>query len=49
MQALLSATKGGAECLGLESELGTLESGKLASLLVVEGDPFERHPFAPGS
>jgi imidazolonepropionase-like amidohydrolase len=40
-QALLSATKGGAECLGLESELGTLESGKLASLLIVEGDPFE--------
>ncbi|MEJ0070894.1 MAG: amidohydrolase family protein [Pseudomonadota bacterium] len=29
----------GAECLGLDAEIGTLEKGKLADLIVVSGDP----------
>lgn len=33
------ATKNGAELMGLGNELGTIESGKLADLLVVDGDP----------
>jgi imidazolonepropionase-like amidohydrolase len=33
------ATRNGAELLGMKDDLGTIESGKLADLLVVNGDP----------
>ncbi|HLW71196.1 MAG TPA: amidohydrolase family protein [Candidatus Binataceae bacterium] len=33
------ATRNGAELLGMKDDLGTIEAGKLADLLVVEGDP----------
>jgi len=39
MQALQAATGWAAECLGWEEELGTLAPGKLADLVVVNGDP----------
>jgi imidazolonepropionase-like amidohydrolase len=39
MQALQAATGWAAECLGQEEELGTLAPGKLADLIVVDGDP----------
>jgi imidazolonepropionase-like amidohydrolase len=39
MQALQAATSWAAECLGLGQELGTVEKGKLADLVVVDGDP----------
>jgi imidazolonepropionase-like amidohydrolase len=39
MQALQAATGWAAECLGREAELGTVEPGKLADLVVVRGDP----------
>src|SRR5215469_10175786 len=39
LQALHSATGWGAECLGLERDIGTVERGKLADLVVVKGDP----------
>lgn len=39
--ALRSATLEGARYLGLDEELGTIEAGKLADLLVVDGDPLE--------
>ena len=38
LETLTCATKTGAEILGREHELGTLETGKLADVLVVEGD-----------
>ena len=38
METLMCATKTGAEILGRDGELGTLESGKLADVLVVDGD-----------
>lgn len=38
LETLMCATKTGAEILGREHELGTLESGKLADVLVVDGD-----------
>jgi imidazolonepropionase-like amidohydrolase len=33
------ATKNGAELMGMGKELGTIEAGKLADLLIVDGDP----------
>ena len=33
------ATRNGAELLGMKDDLGTIESGKIADLLVVNGDP----------
>jgi imidazolonepropionase-like amidohydrolase len=38
MTVLVSATRTGAEILGREGEIGTLEVGKLADILVVDGD-----------
>lgn len=39
MQALQAATGWAAECLGWETDLGTIAPGKLADLVVVKGDP----------
>jgi imidazolonepropionase-like amidohydrolase len=39
MQALVAATSSAATNLGLEHELGTLQVGRLADLVVVDGDP----------
>ncbi|MDG2005086.1 MAG: amidohydrolase family protein [Novosphingobium sp.] len=33
------ATRNGAEAMGLDDQTGTLEAGKLADLLVIDGDP----------
>jgi hypothetical protein len=38
-QVLRMATAGGALALGLERDLGTLEEGKLADFVVIDGDP----------
>jgi imidazolonepropionase-like amidohydrolase len=38
-QALLTATRNAARALGAAERLGTLEPGKVADLLVVDGDP----------
>jgi imidazolonepropionase-like amidohydrolase len=39
MEALVAGTRMGAECIGLGDRTGTLEPGKLADLLIVDGDP----------
>jgi imidazolonepropionase-like amidohydrolase len=39
-QALVAATSGAAELMGLEDELGTVEPGKRADVVVVDGDPY---------
>ncbi len=40
-QALVATTRSAAHLLGLDDDLGTLEPGKLADVVVVAGDPFE--------
>jgi imidazolonepropionase-like amidohydrolase len=39
MEALVAATKHGSELVRMETETGTVEEGKYADLLVVDGDP----------
>jgi imidazolonepropionase-like amidohydrolase len=39
LEVITWATRNGAELLGMKDDLGTIESGKLADLLVVNGDP----------
>lgn len=41
LEAIVCATKVGAEALGLEKTLGTLEKGKIADILIIDGDPLE--------
>jgi imidazolonepropionase-like amidohydrolase len=40
-QALVAATSSAAELMGLQDQLGTLEPGKRADVVVLEGDPFD--------
>ncbi|MDP6823331.1 MAG: amidohydrolase family protein [Dehalococcoidia bacterium] len=39
MQAIQAATGWAAECIALDADVGTLEAGKYADLLVLDGDP----------
>jgi imidazolonepropionase-like amidohydrolase len=39
MQAIVAATKTASECAHMADQIGTLEPGKLADLLIVDGDP----------
>ena len=39
MQIIVAATRNGARSCDMVSELGTLEAGKLADILVVDGNP----------
>ena len=40
-EALLTATRNAAEALGRLNDLGTIEEGKIADLIVVDGNPLE--------
>jgi imidazolonepropionase-like amidohydrolase len=41
MQIIVAATNNGAHVCGLDDEIGTLEAGKIADILVVAGNPLE--------
>jgi imidazolonepropionase-like amidohydrolase len=45
MEALVAATRSTAEVLGILDKSGTLEAGKRADLMVVEGDPLQEISF----
>ena len=38
---LEATTRSAAELMGLDTDLGTIEEGKLADLVVLEGDPYD--------
>ena len=39
MDAIVAATRNAADNLGLAPEIGTLEVGRIADVIVVDGDP----------
>lgn len=39
MEAIVAATRTGAECLDLDRDVGTIEAGKYADLVIVDGNP----------
>ena len=39
MASIISATRTNAELLGIADDIGTLEVGKLADLIAIDGDP----------
>jgi len=41
MEAIVATTKTASEVLGLEKKIGTLEKGKVADLIVVDGNPLK--------
>jgi len=41
MQAIQAATTNGAAIIGLDSQLGTVEKGKIADLVLLDGNPLE--------
>ena len=41
MDCIKAATSANAELLGIDSETGSIEAGKEADLLIVDGDPLE--------
>lgn len=41
MEAIMAATKMGGEVMGMDSEIGTIEPGKVADIIVVDGNPLE--------
>lgn len=42
MQAILTSTSGAARLIGIQDQVGTVEKGKLADLLLFEGNPLRR-------
>ena len=42
MQAILASTSAAARLIGIQDQVGTIEKGKLADLLLVEGNPLRR-------
>jgi imidazolonepropionase-like amidohydrolase len=48
MQAIVAGTKTASECLEMEADLGTLEVGKYADIIVVDGNPLADETLLDG-
>ena len=48
MDAILTTTRNAAEAIKLGHDLGTIEAGKLADIIAVNGDPLAGHRVPPG-
>jgi imidazolonepropionase-like amidohydrolase len=46
--ALRMATINGAKCMGLEEDFGSIDTGKVADLVIIDGDPLEDHRLVGG-
>jgi len=42
MQAILASTSAAACLIGIQDQVGTIEKGKVADLLLIEGNPLRR-------
>jgi len=42
MQAILASTSAAARLIGIQDQVGTIEKGKLADLLLFKGNPLRR-------
>ena len=49
LQIIQAGTRNAAAVIGLGDQLGTLEPGKIADILIVEGDPLTDLAHSPGS
>jgi imidazolonepropionase-like amidohydrolase len=41
MDVIVAATRNGAECIGIEKDVGTLTEGKVADIIAIAGDPLQ--------
>ena len=41
MEAIVAGTLGGAKACAMEDQIGSIEQGKLADIIVVDGDPLD--------
>src|SRR5204863_329152 len=44
-----SATLNGAQALGMEKEIGTVEAGKLADIVIIDANPLENFQYLYGT
>lgn len=44
-EAIMAATRIAAQALGMEEALGTIERGKIADILIIDGNPIEKIPI----
>ncbi len=42
MQAILASTSAAAHLIGIQNQIGTIEKGKLANLVLFKGNPLRR-------
>ena len=49
LEVICSATLNGAQALGMDKEIGTVETGKLADIVIVDANPLENLQYLYGT